>query len=79
MFSLEIPKTPDHAWSIVLAVLKTKKRNVEARAVVFDAVNKFWRFIESITIHAIWLERLRRIEDVTVFNESHNSFAQASL
>ena len=33
----------------------------------------------SITIHAIWLERLRRIEDSTVSDEGHILIAQAIL
>ena len=40
VFSLKLPKTPDHAWHIALAVLPPNDRNVEARAVVFDTVNE---------------------------------------
>ena len=79
MVSLTLPNTPEDAWRIALAVLQPNERNVEARAVVFDAVNELWRFIASITIHAVWLERLRRIDDSTVSDENHNFIAQAIL
>ena len=45
----------------------------EAQAVLFEAANELWRFIVSITTYVIWLERLRRIDGLTVSDGSHNA------
>uniref|UniRef100_M4BWM7 Uncharacterized protein n=1 Tax=Hyaloperonospora arabidopsidis (strain Emoy2) TaxID=559515 RepID=M4BWM7_HYAAE len=71
--------TPERAWGIARVSLDPCERNLEAREVVFDAYPELWRYIVSSTFHAIWIERLRRIDDSSIPEESHNSIAQAVL
>ena len=37
------------------------------------------RFVNASTLHAIWIEPLRRIEDSTISNDTHTTGARANL
>ncbi|CAH0482740.1 unnamed protein product [Peronospora belbahrii] len=47
------------------------------RSAVFPAACELWRFVAASTLNAIWVERLRRMEDSTLPNEAHSSQAQS--
>ena len=64
---------------IALAALQLNDKTVEAQGVVFEAADELWRFILSITTHAIWLKRLQWIENDTNADECHNAISRAGL
>ena len=50
-----------------------------AKDVVFPATRELWRFLVSTTLYPIWIERLRRLEDATLFPEVHIARAKTQF
>ena len=63
MFGLDIPKIPHNAWDVILQSMDLGADLLKAQAVAFQVPRELWRFVVSTTIHAIWVERLRCMED----------------
>ena len=76
---MKLPGTPVAAWDAIPAVLVTIEDPSSANDAVFPAACELWRFIVVSTLHAIWIERLRRIEDSTILNDTHITRASANL
>ena len=71
LFGLDLPEVPHKAWD---AIKRTFARGVEmtaAKDAVFPAVRELWRSAVSTTLHAIWSERLRRMDDPSLTEETH--------
>ena len=68
---LALPEVPRKNWD---AIKRTFTRSVEmttSKDAVFPAVWELWRFAVSTTVHAIWLERLCRMDDQSLTEETH--------
>ena len=50
-----------------------------AKDAVFPDVRELWRFAVSTTLHAIWLERLRRMDDPSLTEETHMARAKTQF
>ena len=60
----------------------TRGARQDTRKLVTSAMmlhENLWRFVVSITFHTIWLERLNRIGDPTMSEESHHAVAHSRL
>ena len=51
----------------------------KAKSAVFHATNELWRFVISSSLHAIWIERLNRMQDSTLSEEAHIARATSHL
>ena len=51
----------------------------EAQAAAFPVARELWRFVVSMTLHAIWAERLRRMKDSSISQEEHTARAKTSF
>ena len=50
-----------------------------AKDAVFLAVRELWRFVVLTTLHAIWLERIRRMDDPSLTEETHIARAKTQF
>ena len=79
VLGLDLPEVPHKAWD---AIKRTFTQGVEmtaAKDAVFPAVRELWRFAVSTTLHDIWLERLRRINDPSLTEETHIARAKTQF
>ena len=76
MFGLDLPETPHNAWDVIQQSLDPGADLSKAQAAAFPAARELWRFVVSTTLHAIWVERLRRMEDSSLSQEVHTASAK---
>ena len=76
MFGLDLPAIPPNAWVIVKQSMNTGDDLLKAQDEVFPAARELWRFVVSTTLHAIWVQRLRRIEDPSLSQDVHTARAK---
>ena len=73
MFGLDLPEIPHNAWDVILQSMDPDADLSKAQAAAFPAAREVWRFVVSTTLHAIWVERLHRMEDSSLSQEVHTA------
>ncbi|CAI5725704.1 unnamed protein product [Peronospora destructor] len=63
VFGMDITGIPSAAWDAIKHAIEPSLALSRAKDAVFQAAREQWRFVVSTTLHAIWTERLRRMED----------------
>ena len=77
---MELPGMPRAAWDAIEGILRPPGDLFRARSAEFPAASKLWRVVVATTLHAIWIERLRRrMEDSTLPTEAHIARARNHL
>ena len=75
VFGLDLPEITPNAWDVIKKSMDTGADLSKAQAAVFPAARELWRFVVS-TLQAIWLERLRCMEDSSLSQEVHTASAK---
>ena len=73
VFGLDLPDIPHAAWNAIKQSFHPGKDDTKAQAAVFPNSRELWRFVVSTTLHAIWVERLRRMDDSSLPQEVHTA------
>ena len=76
VFGLDLPGTPHNAWAVIQQSLDPGADLLKAQAAAFPAARELWSFVVSTTLHAIWVERLRRMDDSSLSQEVHTASAK---
>ena len=76
MFGLDLPETPHNAWAVIQQSIDPGADLLKAQAAAFPGARELWRFVVSTTLHAIWVERLRRMDDSSLSQEVHTASAK---
>ena len=71
VFGLDLPGIPANAWVFVKQSLHTGTDLFKSQSAVPPAARELWRFVVSTILHAIWVERLRRMEDPSLSQDVH--------
>ena len=79
VFGLDLPAIPPYAWDVIRQSMDPGANLSKAQAAIFPAARELWRFVVSTTLHAIWVERLRRMEDSSLSQEVHTASAKTSF
>ncbi|CAI5715293.1 unnamed protein product [Peronospora destructor] len=66
---MDLPGIPSAAWDAIKHAIEPRLVSSRAKDAVFPASRELWRFVLSTTLHAIWTERLRRMEDSSLPQE----------
>ena len=75
-FGLDLPEIQRNAWDVIKQSMDPGANLSKAQAAVFLAARELWRFVVSTTLQAIWIERLRRMEDSSLSQEVHTASAK---
>ena len=73
VFVMDLSGLPNAFWDAIKTLFNPSEVPSSAKSVVFPADRELWRFAVSTTLHAIWIECLRRIKDPNLPNEAHNA------
>ncbi|GAB9477600.1 reverse transcriptase, partial [Globisporangium polare] len=79
VFGLGLPELPSGAWRAVQQTLTGTEVTPAAREALLPAANELWRYSVATVLHAIWTERLRRMEDPTLSETTHRALAQTGF
>ena len=76
---MDLPGIPPNAWVVVKHSLNTGADLLKAQVAVFPAARELWCFVVSTTLHVIWVERLRRMEDPSLSQDVHTARAKTII
>ncbi|UIZ26809.1 hypothetical protein KXD40_001485 [Peronospora effusa] len=76
VFRMDLPSISTSAWYAIKNAIDFGANLFRAKDAVFPAARELWRFLVSTTLHSIWAERLRRLEDSLLSQEVHNARAR---
>ena len=66
---MDLPCIPRSAWVAVIQSFDSSADLSESQASVFPVSRELWPFAMSTTLHSIWVERLRRMDESSLTQE----------
>ena len=62
VFGMDLPSIPNFAWDVIKNAIDPGVDLSRAKDTVSPATRELGRFLNSMTLYSIWIERLRRLE-----------------
>ena len=78
VFGLDIPGNPPNAWDVIKQYLDPGADLSKYGDAVFPPLERCGFFVVPTTLYAIWIERLRRMQDLSLSQELHTTTTSAT-